>query len=75
MSLEDGISRKDRLVEPAAVSIFLTLNMTHVKVKKNEPAAHSINLSHLRGTVIGTKSRVELDRALAVIIIIVNFFA
>ena len=51
-SLEDGIfrktgkdgilgnSREDRL-ETTAISIFLTLNMTHVQGEKNELAAYS----------------------------------
>ena len=56
--------------------------MIHVQGEKNEPAAQSINLSHLltcpgarrwryaaRGAVIESRLRVELDRALAVIII------
>ena len=63
--------------------------MTHVQGEKNEPAVHSINLSHLltcpgarrwryaaRGAVIvESRLREELDRMLAVIIIISNFSA
>ena len=40
------LGREDPL-EPAALSIFLTLNMIHVQGETNEPAAQFINLSHL----------------------------